>query len=186
MRARKKLDRNSPTDEVHIGNTTEPSVCGGDAAFCQITLTTCYYSIHRVSYKRKITNLATCGIQMSSQRQKQLCHQHQETAVHCRVAVFHSTLTHLINRLQPLHTAHTHTQETATFSWCVTGFFLEFLTVGMTARSLCIIMHNFVAIGSNRSWDMAIFSTLSKWRPSTILDLLWASLDNPWGYLDPI
>ena len=24
-------------------NTTEPSVCGGDAALCQITLTTCYY-----------------------------------------------------------------------------------------------------------------------------------------------
>ena len=121
VRARKKLDRNSPTDEVHIGNTTEPSVCGGDAAFCQITLTTCYYSIHRVSYKRKITNLATCGIQMSSQRQKQQCHQHQETAVHCRAAVFHSTLTHLINRLRPLHTSHSHTQETATFSWCVIG-----------------------------------------------------------------
>ena len=26
----------------HAANTTEPSVCGGDAALCQITLTTCY------------------------------------------------------------------------------------------------------------------------------------------------
>jgi len=27
----------------HLTNTTEPSVCGGDAALCQITLTTYYY-----------------------------------------------------------------------------------------------------------------------------------------------
>jgi len=27
----------------HLKNTTEPSMCGGDAALCQITLTTCYY-----------------------------------------------------------------------------------------------------------------------------------------------
>ena len=26
----------------HLANTIEPSVCGGDAVFCQITLTTCY------------------------------------------------------------------------------------------------------------------------------------------------
>jgi len=26
----------------HLANTTEPSVCGGDAALCEITLTTCY------------------------------------------------------------------------------------------------------------------------------------------------
>jgi len=25
----------------HLANTIEPSVCGGDAALCQITLTTC-------------------------------------------------------------------------------------------------------------------------------------------------
>jgi len=25
-----------------LANTTEPSVCGGDAALCQVTLTTCY------------------------------------------------------------------------------------------------------------------------------------------------
>jgi len=28
---------------AHLANTTEPCVCGGDAALCQITLTTCYY-----------------------------------------------------------------------------------------------------------------------------------------------
>ena len=27
----------------HIANTIEPSMCGGDATLCQITLTTCYY-----------------------------------------------------------------------------------------------------------------------------------------------
>jgi len=26
----------------HLANTTEPSVCGGDAALRQVTLTTCY------------------------------------------------------------------------------------------------------------------------------------------------
>ena len=26
----------------HLANTTEPSMCGGDAALCQITLTTCF------------------------------------------------------------------------------------------------------------------------------------------------
>ena len=26
----------------HLANTSEPSVCGGDAALCQITLATCY------------------------------------------------------------------------------------------------------------------------------------------------
>jgi len=27
----------------HLANTTEPIVCGGDAALCEITLITCYY-----------------------------------------------------------------------------------------------------------------------------------------------
>ena len=27
----------------HLANTTEPFMCGSDAALCQITLTTCYY-----------------------------------------------------------------------------------------------------------------------------------------------
>jgi len=26
----------------HLANTTEPFMCGGDAALCQITLTACY------------------------------------------------------------------------------------------------------------------------------------------------
>jgi len=29
----------------HLANTTGPSVCGGDAIFCQITLTTCYFVV---------------------------------------------------------------------------------------------------------------------------------------------
>jgi len=29
-------------DLEHVANTTEPSVCGGDVALCQVTLTTCY------------------------------------------------------------------------------------------------------------------------------------------------
>ena len=28
----------------HLANSTELSLCGGDAALCQITLTTCYYN----------------------------------------------------------------------------------------------------------------------------------------------
>jgi len=27
----------------HLANNVEPSMCGGDAAYCQITFTTCYY-----------------------------------------------------------------------------------------------------------------------------------------------
>ena len=30
-------------DWRHLANATEPSVCGGDAALCQITFTTCLY-----------------------------------------------------------------------------------------------------------------------------------------------
>jgi len=34
----------------HLANTTEPFVCGGDAALCQITFTTCYHlsSLHKI------------------------------------------------------------------------------------------------------------------------------------------
>ena len=35
-------------DRCYLANTIEPSVCGGDAAFCQITLTTCYYDYYRL------------------------------------------------------------------------------------------------------------------------------------------
>jgi len=31
-----------------MANTTEPSVCSGDAALCQITLTTCFYLVYFV------------------------------------------------------------------------------------------------------------------------------------------
>jgi len=30
----------NPTQSINLANTTEPSMCGGDAALCQITLTT--------------------------------------------------------------------------------------------------------------------------------------------------
>jgi len=41
----------------HLANTIEPSVCGGDAVLCQITLTTCFWCC---------TLLAVNGIQNSS------------------------------------------------------------------------------------------------------------------------
>ena len=31
----------------HLANTTEPFMCGGDTAFCEITLTTCYTLLRR-------------------------------------------------------------------------------------------------------------------------------------------
>jgi len=36
----------------HPANTTEPSVCGGDAVLCQITFTTCCTDDRRVSLWR--------------------------------------------------------------------------------------------------------------------------------------
>ena len=41
----------------NLTNTTEPSVCGGDVAFCQLTLTTCY-SLHAANVK--VIAFATC------------------------------------------------------------------------------------------------------------------------------
>ena len=35
----------------HLANTIEPSVCGGDAVLCQITLTTCY--CHYLHYRHR-------------------------------------------------------------------------------------------------------------------------------------
>jgi len=35
----------------HLANTTEPSMCGGDSALCQITLTTC---LSRVRPKKTV------------------------------------------------------------------------------------------------------------------------------------
>jgi len=37
----------------HLKNTTEPSMCGGDAALCQITLTTCLLLVDDGLRKRK-------------------------------------------------------------------------------------------------------------------------------------
>jgi len=34
----------------HLKNTTEPSMCGTDAALCQITLTTCLFTCHVVEF----------------------------------------------------------------------------------------------------------------------------------------
>jgi len=39
----------------HLANTTEPSVCGGDAALCQISLTTC---LQAIDIKRSLLVLA--------------------------------------------------------------------------------------------------------------------------------
>jgi len=33
----------------HLANTVEPSVCSGDAALCQIALTTCFHPYYTVS-----------------------------------------------------------------------------------------------------------------------------------------
>jgi len=40
----------------HLPNTTAPSVRGGDAALCQITMTTCYYYY----YRRPVFGLEDC------------------------------------------------------------------------------------------------------------------------------
>jgi len=37
----------------HLKNTTEPSMCGGDAALCQITLTTCFNYFRHVAVLQK-------------------------------------------------------------------------------------------------------------------------------------
>jgi len=38
-----------------LANTIEPSVCGGDVALCQITLTTCYRHIARSARRRYLS-----------------------------------------------------------------------------------------------------------------------------------
>jgi len=54
----------------HLANTTEPFVCGGDAACCQITLTTCYYSSRlRIALMiAKTVMLCTCSFVFSVHR----------------------------------------------------------------------------------------------------------------------
>jgi len=41
----------------HLANKTEPSVCGGDAALCQITMTTCWNTCH---YLRIVNSFEKC------------------------------------------------------------------------------------------------------------------------------
>jgi len=43
----------------HLANTVEPSVCGGDAALCQITVITCYYRRQR-GYVIVVVCLSVC------------------------------------------------------------------------------------------------------------------------------
>ena len=40
----------------HLKNTTEPSMCGGDAALCQITLTTCFIKKATKTQLHKVEN----------------------------------------------------------------------------------------------------------------------------------
>jgi len=49
------LSRTDPGNHVwngcghwrHLANTTEPSICGSDAALCQITLATCHEKVEQ-------------------------------------------------------------------------------------------------------------------------------------------
>ena len=43
----------------HLKNTTEPSMCGGHAALCQITLTTCCPSDSHISHLHTINGIDT-------------------------------------------------------------------------------------------------------------------------------
>jgi len=40
----------------HLANMTEPSMCGGDAAFLSITLTTCLFCVELLVLKSRQTN----------------------------------------------------------------------------------------------------------------------------------
>jgi len=44
----------------HLANTTEPSVCGGYAALCQITLTTCYCYCYGTCINTDCFKLCSC------------------------------------------------------------------------------------------------------------------------------
>jgi len=43
----------------HLKNTTEPSLCGGDAALCQVTLTTCFIETWPSSCRSEWNELIT-------------------------------------------------------------------------------------------------------------------------------
>jgi len=63
----------------HLANTTEPSICGGDAVLCQITLTTCRSSSGS-SYKNKFTDSVAYGLYICCLTVEVLC-------LHCFDAV---------------------------------------------------------------------------------------------------
>ena len=50
----------------HLANTTEPSVCGGDAALCQITLTTCCLFILSSAYSSIIQFITIIAVPFNS------------------------------------------------------------------------------------------------------------------------
>jgi len=52
----------------HLSNTIEPSVCGGDAALCQTTMTTCYY----FDYRKHVTVLLVLQISNSVATQRDI------------------------------------------------------------------------------------------------------------------
>jgi len=47
----------------HLSNVTEPSVCGGDAAFCQVTLTTCkrFFRTAHLAYGENLPRRVNCS-----------------------------------------------------------------------------------------------------------------------------
>jgi len=45
----------------HLASTVEPSVCSGDAALCQITLTTCYRGYKPWLYASYVLCLLMCS-----------------------------------------------------------------------------------------------------------------------------
>jgi len=55
----------------HLANTTETSMCGGNAALCQITLTTCYY----IAYNSNgvLTNKKVYTANNFNSQSKQIC-----------------------------------------------------------------------------------------------------------------
>jgi len=48
----------------HSANTTEPSVCGGDAALCQIALTTCFERAQFPYCSSAMQSVANVGLEI--------------------------------------------------------------------------------------------------------------------------
>jgi len=62
----------------HLKNTTEPSMCGGDAALCQITLTTCYFIVVDNDVELLLGHVTVIQIESSM---------HSSVAAFCRITV---------------------------------------------------------------------------------------------------